>query len=239
MVESSSAWKNLYKWGGAAALGAVAVGIIEILITFLPGGNTTQETARDWFLLFQQNGFMGLRNLGLLNIFLNLLAILTYFNLYAVHRATPQQPYAALAVIFAFLGIGVFFATNRAFSMLALSAQYTAATSDAQRLALESAGQALLSVGQSHTPGTFAAFFLIEFAGVMISWVMLRSKIFSRTAALAGMLGYGMLLVFEFVATFATGLSTMVMLLAILGGIASMLWSILIARRFFQLAKEK
>jgi len=39
---------------------------------------------------------------------------------------------------------------------------YPLATSEAQRTIIASAGQAMLSVGQSHTPGTFMAFFLSE-----------------------------------------------------------------------------
>ena len=154
-MENKPQWQFVYKLGGMAAIGAVLVGVLEIIITFLPGGNTVQETARDWFALFQQNWFMGLRDLGLLNIFLDLLALLIFFALYFAHRESPYQPYAALAVIISLLGIGVFLATNRAFPMLALSWQYAIATTDSQRAVLEAAGQSMLSVGQSHTPGTF------------------------------------------------------------------------------------
>ena len=176
-------WKGIYKLGGIAALGAVLVGILEILITFLPGGNTPQETVLDWFMLFQENPFMGLRNLGLLNIFLNALAILTYLVLYAAHRNTSERPLATLTTLVSFLGIGIFFATNRAFPMLALSNQYALATTDSQRAMLEAAGQSMLSVGASHTPGTFLGFFLVEAAGVLISFVMLHSRIFSKASA--------------------------------------------------------
>lgn len=228
-------WNGIYKLGGAAALGAVLVGIIEIAITFLPGGNAPQETVLDWFALFQANPFMGLRNLGLLNILLNTLAILTYLALYAAHRKGPQQPMAALAAIISYLGIGTFFATNRTFPMLALSQQYATATTEAQRAALEAAGQSMLSVGASHTPGTFLAFSLTEIAGVLISIVMLRSGIFGKVAAYAGIFGFGILLIFEFVSSFVSGLSEATMLLAIFGGLLSMVWYILIARKLFQL----
>jgi hypothetical protein len=231
-------WNVMYKIGGVAALSAVLVGILEIVITFLPGGNTTQETVLDWFMLFQKNPFMGLRNLGLLNIFLNVLAILTYLALYAAHRKNSCQPQAALATIISFLGIGVFFATNRAFPMLALSNQYAVATSDAQRAMLEAAGQSMLSVGASHTPGTFLGFFLVEAAGVLISIVMLRGKIFSKVGAYAGILGFGILLVFEFFSSFVSGLSIVTMLLAMFGGLLNMAWYILIARRLFQLGQD-
>jgi hypothetical protein len=232
-----SKWNGFYKLGGMAALGAVLVGILEIAITFLPGGNVPHETMLAWFVLFQRNGFMGLRDLGLLNMFLNALSILTYFALYATHRKGKDQPYAALAMVVAFLGVGVFFATNRAFPMLALSNRYAAATTEAQRMILEAAGQSLLSVGQSHTPGTFLAFSLSEVAGILISIVMLRNKIFSTVNAYAGILGFGILLIFEFIASFVSGLIVITMILAMFGGLLSMIWYILIARKLFQIDK--
>lgn len=238
-ANKKSNWSIIYKLGGAAAIGAVLVGILEIAITFLPGGNATPETVLDWFQLFQQNPFMGLRNLGLLNIFLNILGIFAYLALYGAHRKTTYKPLAALAALISFLGIGVFFATNRAFAMLDLSQQYTAAASDAQRVIFAAAGQALLSVGASHSPGTFLAFFLAEFAGILISYVMLRGQVFSKTTAYAGMLGFTFLLIFEFISSFFIGLSDAVLLLAMLGGLLSMVWYILIARRLSQMSANK
>jgi hypothetical protein len=234
-----SHWCPIYKISGMAAIGAVIVGIAEIIITFLPGGNTTQETVIDWFQLYQSNVFMGLRDMGLLNMFLNALAILTYSALYIAHRQDRNQPFAMLSMIIAFLGIGIFYATNRAFPMLALSQQYAAATTDAQRTILESAGQTMLSVGQSHTPGSFLGFFFVEVAGVMISAVMLRSRIFSKFTAYAGILGFGMLLVFEFFSSFISGLSTAAMMLAMVGGLFSMAWYSMVARTFFQLGRNQ
>jgi hypothetical protein len=231
-------WSYIYKIGGVAAIGAVLVGVIEIIITFLPGGSPTRKTVVDWFMLFQSNWFMGLRDLGLLNMFLNTLAILTYFALYAAHRQDRYQPFAMLAMIIAFLGIGIFFATNRAFPMLALSQQYAAATTDEQRALLEAAGQSMLSVGQSHTPGTFLSFFFLETAAIFISIVMLYSEVFSKATAYAGIFGFGMLLIFEFLSSFVTGLSVTTMALAMFGGLLSMAWYILIARRLFQLRQN-
>lgn len=231
-------WAGIYKLGGMAALGAVLVGILEILITFLPGGNTPQETVLDWFMLFQENPFMGLRNMGLLNIFLNALAILSYLALYAAHRKTSERPFATLATLISFLGIGIFFATNRAFPMLALSNQYAAAASDMQRAMLEAAGQSMLSVGASHSPGTFLGFFFVEVAGVLISVAMLRGGVFSKVNAYAGILGFAILLVFEYFSSFVSGLTDVTMVFAMFGGLLSMVWYILLARRLFQLGKD-
>jgi hypothetical protein len=232
---SQSQGRQIYQIGGIAAIGAVLVGVLEILITFLPGGNVPHETVFDWFQLFQENWFMGLRDLGLLNIMLNALAVPIFFALYTAHKKDTHQPYAALALIVALLGIGVFYATNRAFPMLDLSNRYAVATTDAQRAVLEAAGQAMLSVGQSHTPGTFLGFVFVEAAGILISMVMLQSKIFSQISAYAGILGFGSLLVFEFISSFVSGLSQAAMIFAMFGGLLSMVWYILIAGRLFKL----
>ena len=204
-------WKSIYKLGAMAALGAVLVGLLEILITFLPGGNSPQETVLDWFMLFQENWFMGLRNLGLLNILLNTLAIPIYFAIFGALRKDIRYPYAAIATIIAFLGIGVFYATNRALPMLELSRQFTLAGTNAERAMLEIAGKSMLAIGESHTPGTFLGFLLAEVAGLLMSIVMLRSNVFSNTAAYLGIFGFSFLLIFEFTSSFLTGLSEAVM----------------------------
>ena len=49
---TNPAWRTLYRVGGMAALGTVLVGLVEIGITFLPGGNTPYKTVFDWFTLF-------------------------------------------------------------------------------------------------------------------------------------------------------------------------------------------
>lgn len=235
--EQESTWKNLYQIGGWVALTTVLVGVVEIGITFLPGGNVVCETVFDWFALFQNNPFMGLRNLGLLNIFFNALAIPTFLALYGVHRQHNSRMLALLAMIVSFIGVAVFYATNRAFAMLDISQQYALATTEAQKAILAAAGQAMLSVGKSHTPGTFIAFFLSEAAGVLISIAMLRGKLFSSLNAYAGILGFGFLLIFEILTSFWLPLQGIAMILAMLGGILNIVWDILLARKLFQLSK--
>ena len=229
-------WAGFYKLSGVAAVLIVLTALLEIILTFLPGGYASSDTVTDWFMLFQNNWFLGLRNLGLLNIVMTLLGIPMFFALYVTHR-NIDPPYSALAMIISFIGVAVFYATNRAFPMLDLSNQYAAATTDAQRAMLLAAGQSMLSVGESHTPGTFIAFFLSEVAGILISFVMLRSKVFSPLNAYFGILGFSLLLIFEVCSSFVPALADVVLIFAMCGGLMSMAWYILISRRLFQLSK--
>ena len=62
-----SNWKSISIMGAISALLAVFAGIVEILISFAPGGSQTPTTVAEWFNLFQENRFLGLRDLGLIN----------------------------------------------------------------------------------------------------------------------------------------------------------------------------
>jgi uncharacterized membrane protein len=234
MELSESNRKTIYKIGGMAALVTVVVAFGEMVITFLPGGNSPVETVFDWFTQLQSNWFMGLRNLGLLNIVMFSLGIPMYFALYTAHRK-GNKAFGALAMVISFIGVAVFYATNRAFSMLELSGQYAQATTETQRSMFATAGQAMLSVGRSHSPGTFISFFLGELAGVLMSVVMLRGKIFSKATALIGIIGFTLLSIFEVCTSFIPVLKEVAMIFAVGGGLLNIMWLILLGRRLFQL----
>jgi len=230
------AWQVFYRLAGVAALVVVVTGIAEIGITFLPGGNVTTETVVDWFQLLQTYPFMGLRNLGLLNIIMVLLAIPVTLAISAAHWRV-NKPLALLAMLISFIGVATFYGTNRAFPMLDLSQQYAVATTDAQRAALIAAGQSMLSVGQSHTPGTFLAFFLAEIAGLMMGFVVLRGGVFGKAVGVIGIVGNASFIVFEVMASFFTGVFSMAMGFALVGGLLSMAWNVLIALGLFRIAQ--
>ncbi|MBP1464152.1 DUF4386 family protein [Candidatus Chloroploca sp. M-50] len=239
MMMAEANWKSIYRLGAVAALLAVVFAVLEILITFVPGGERVAPellTVPLWFARLQANPLLELRNLGLINIFLTMFGVLLSFALFAAHR-TVNPGWAGLALVIAAIGGAVFFATNRSFAMLALSNRYATATDDAQRAALVAAGEAMLAVGESHTPGTFLAFALSLLASLLMAWVLLRGGIFSRASAYVGMLGFGFLLVFEILSVFVPALFDVAMIFAMIGGIASIVWYFMVARRLFQLAK--
>jgi hypothetical protein len=122
--------------------------------------------------------------------------------------------------------------------MLDLSNQYAAATTDAQRASLVAAGQAMLSVGQSHTPGTFIGFFLADLAGIIMSAAMLKSNIFDRATAYLGILGFALLMAFEILVSFVWVLDNVAIALAMLGGLLSTIWYVSSGFRLLRLGRE-
>lgn len=229
---AESDWKGLYKLGGITAL-IVAVGpLAEVLIGFLPGvAGLTQRTVTviDWFTLFQNHWFIGLRNLGLLNIVGAILLTPTFFAIYSALRR-DDEAYGAFGTILFFVGIAIYLAGNRAFSMFSLSLQYTSATTEAQRSLLIAAGQAMLAEAQSRR-----GILLIELASLMVSVVMLRGKVFSKATAYAGILGNALLVVVEIILAFVPTLRGAAMVIAVGGGLSIMTWYLMVGRRLLQL----
>ena len=193
---AGSSCKGLYKVGGTTALITVVVVVAEIAINYFPGvADASQRTVTvvDWFTLFQNHWFVGLRNLGLLNLIGAVLLAPTILAIYAPLRR-DNEAYAAFGTILFFVGTGVYLASSRAFPMLSLSGQYASATTDAQRSLLIAAGQTMLAEGQSR-----AGILVIEFGCLVISAVMLSGKVFSKATAYAGILGNLLLIAFEII----------------------------------------
>lgn len=227
-------WKSLYTFGGITALITVVFPLAEVAISFLPGvAGLSQGTVSviDWFNLFQNHWFLALRNLGLLNLVGAAFLAPTILAVYSALRR-DHEAYASFATILFFVGLAVYFAGSRAFPMLSLSSQYAVATTDAQKELLAAAGQAMLAEGQSR-----AGIPLIEFACLIISLVMLRSGVFSKATAFAGILGNALLIIVEIITIIARALPNAGFVIAACGGLSIVTWYLLVGRRLLQLAR--
>ncbi len=179
---ADSNWKSLYKFGGVAALIVAVLFPIQIIVMI---AYPLPSTVIGYFSLFQSNRLIGLIDLYLLEIPAYALFVPMFLALYAALRRANES-YMALATTLAIIGIAVFLATNNPFSMLSLSDQYAAATTDAQRSLFLAAGQAMLAI---YNGTAFKLSYVFQaVAGITISVVMLWSNIFSRVTAYVGIL---------------------------------------------------
>jgi len=222
----------LYKAGGVAFFLAVLVALSEIAIQFLPGvSEATQhlETVTDWFRLFEEHWFLGLRSLGLLNLIGAAVLTPAVLALYFALRREGEA-WAALGAVLFFVGMAVYFASNRGFAMWALSGQWASAASDAQRAMAEAAGQAMLVEGSNRL-----GLALIDAAGVVFSAVMLSGRVFGRATAFAGIVGNGLMIVFESVMAFVANGRGIGMRIVMLAGICLMAWYLLAGARLLRM----
>jgi hypothetical protein len=157
--------------------------------------------------------------------------------IYVTFRDT-HKAIVTLAVILSLLGVAVYISNNAAIPMFVLQGKYASAATDAQRLLLASAGEAILARGEDFTLGAFTGFILGEIATILVAFAMLSGKVFSKITAYTGILGIGLLTVFTLIATFMPYISDVAMIAAMIGGPLSTIWYILIARKFVQLARK-
>ena len=182
VVTEDSAWKSLYRVGGTCAL-IIAVLLACEIIVFAVWPQPS--TVIGHFTLFRSNWLVGLLDLDLLGMVAYVLFVPVILALYlALRRA--NEAFMAIATALFFVGISVFFATNTAFSLLSISDQYAAATTEAERSMFLAAGQAMLT---TFNVGAFQmSYVIVSAAWLMISAVMLRSSVFGGVAAYSGIL---------------------------------------------------
>ena len=231
-------WKSIYMLGCITTLLIVIGSLLDIIISFALGGDlsTIPKTAIDRFSQFHSNWLLGLYNLDMLNLITTILMIPTYLALYVAHRWV-NIAYVKLALFIFIIGTAVFITNNTALPMLELSKNYFTSTTDAQKTLLAAAGESMLARGAHGSPGAFLGFILSSIASIVMSFGMLKGKIFSKATAYIGILGGTLLLIYLILVTFVPDVETMAMMIATPGGLLSMAWLIMIAIRLFKLGR--
>ena len=202
MRAEAPCWTGLYRTAAVAAA-VTAVVIVLGVAVFLVWPPATSASVAAWFAHFQANLLRGLLDLDLLMLLGNLAAIPIWVaSFVALWRSSPSL--AALAAPLGLVGAATYFSSSRLFEMQALSSQYAAATSAAERAMLEAAGQSMLTTylgafaATTGTPPAFwsfqgtafnVSFVLTAVAGILMSAAMLRSPAFGKLAGYVGMAG--------------------------------------------------
>jgi hypothetical protein len=231
-----STCNGLYRIGGAAALVAAIVFRRNLAAEIGLFGTQAPGSVVGWFALLQSNRLIGLAFLNVFDLADYALVGLMFLALYAaLHRAGKCA--SAIATVCGFVGIAAYFASNTALTMLSLSDQYAAATSEAERSMLLAAGRAALALNQG--TGYYVSLFLLAVAGLVFSVLMLRSAVFGRATAwvglLAGALDLAYCAAFPFVSAAGADLVAVCTLPA--AGLLLMIWHILIGLKLSKLAR--
>jgi len=239
---SNLGWNGLYRAGGIAALLAGVLfrrNIAAEIALFSQHGSPA--SAADWFALLQDNRLLGLVSLNILDVVNYALLALMFLALLAILSPANKSAMASAAA-FGFLGIAVYLASNMALSMLSLSNQYAATTSEAQRAALLGAGEAMLAISRfasAGAPGSagYVSLLLVAAAGLITSLVMLRSRAFNRATAYVGILAAALDLAYCIAYLLLPGVEMLAVFFIPAAGLLLMVWHILIGWRLLRLAR--
>ena len=220
---------TLYRIGAIAALVTVAITVVQIVAGILwppPDFAPTAAAATNILEMAQAHPTLTFVKLDGLMVLDYLLLLVVYVALYAaLRRFDPSL--MALGTALALAAITLYLAVNPAATMLVLAGQYAA--TDATASGVVPAAQAVLANFQG--TAFLVHYIVMGIAGMLVSLVMLRSAVFSRATAIAGIAQGAMMLV---PVTFG-----MVGLLFALGSLVPFIvWFVLVARRLHRLAAE-
>lgn len=225
-----SGWSGLCRAGGVAALILIAYSLATIVQLVVLGGQPA--TAAEAFTLLQNNRILGLLRLDLPTIVAMPLYYFLFLGLFAALRRTDRAS-TMVSTSLAFVGVTLVLATPTALSMVSLSEKYAAATTEAMRIQVQAAGEAILATDIWHGTGALVGGILLQSAAVLISVVMLRSRVFGRTTAYLGILMHGLDLAHIVFGLFLPVAGVVLMAIA---GPFYPIWFLLVGRRLLQLA---
>jgi hypothetical protein len=229
-IEDSS-WRNVSRIGGVAAFISVVCALITMTVIITIGGEPS--TATEYFALLNNDRIVGLLRMDFASV-INLSSYyLMFFGIYTVLRR-ENRAYATLATALAFVGITLWFANHSAFSMISLSDQYAAARTDVERSQLLAAGKAIISSDMWHSTGAIMGGIFLESAAVLISFVMLRSKVFGKVIAWIGILTHGLDLAHIVIGIFSPKVGVILMAVA---GPLILVWLPLIGLKLIKLGR--
>lgn len=187
-MNNSNEWRPLYHLAFLSVILLILIIPVQILIYFL---SPPPSTAEGFLTLFAQNPLKGLLSLDLLYIFNNILMIPLYLAFYQSLK-NHRPALMTLATAFGLIGLAAYFPSNTAFEMLTLSNSYAAASTPLQQQAIVSAAETLLAI---YTGTAFNVYYVLNAVTLLIiSWVMLKTNVYSRAAAIWGLIA-GLLMV--------------------------------------------
>jgi hypothetical protein len=222
----------LFWTGGIAALGLIVYSLSTMVQLLVLGG--PPATAAEAFQVLQSHRIVGLLRLDLPTIVAMPLYYFVFLGLFAALKRTDWAN-AILSTALAFVGVTLLLATPTALSMISLSQKYAAATTDATRTQFLAAGEAILATDIWHGTGAIMGGVLVQSSAVLISVVMLRSSVFSRTTAYLGILMHGLDLARI---VFGLFLPTSGVILMAIAGPLYPVWFFLVGQRLLKLAAK-
>jgi hypothetical protein len=222
----------LYKLGGASALILLIYSLVTMILLVVVGGQP--NNAQEGFTLLQNNRFVGFLRLDGLTI---LVMPLYYPLILAFYTALKKTSglYVLTAAVLGLAGLTLFLATPSAFSWLALSDRYAAATSDIQKNQILAAGETILASDMWHGSGAILGGILLQTGMLLISLRMRNGKTFGQWISYTGIVMFGVDLAHLVIGFIFPPVGIALMVIA---GPLYLIWFPLVAIRFFQLASE-
>ncbi|HVN19379.1 MAG TPA: DUF4386 family protein, partial [Dongiaceae bacterium] len=202
------------------------------ILVFLGGA---PATAQECFAMIQKNVVVAILRLDILTVLVMPVFCVMYAGFYAALRRECWF-LALVSCASAMIGVGLILANASVTSLLYLADQYAAASSEARRMLLLAAGEAVISNDMWHGSAAKMGGLLLQSAGVLISIAMLRSTVFSKLIGYSGLVAHGLDLAHILLGFFWPKVAVLAMGVA---GPLYLLWFPLVAKKLRELSRAQ
>jgi hypothetical protein len=118
--------------------------------------------------------------------------------------------------------------------MVSLSEQYAHAATETEKIQLLSAGQAILASDMFHSNGALIGGIISLCGSIIISFLMLKSRVFNKLTAYVGIFTHGLDLAHILIGFFLPSIGNILMAI---GGSLYLFWFPLVGLRLFQIRR--
>ncbi|MBN1538061.1 MAG: DUF4386 family protein [Anaerolineales bacterium] len=218
-------WKTLFYLAAFAAIYVIILIPIQGIIFIV---SPPPSTVLGFFRLFHENVMIGLINLDLLLTIDYILVLFIYFVLFIV-LSRKEKSLSLIATILGCLSITLYIVSREAtFSMIALSHEYFAATTEMEKAATLAAGKTLLTV---YNGSSFSISYVLGgFTMLLFSIAMLRDALFEKSVPITGLIMGVLMLVPPTVGEAGVWISMISL-------VPTLIWMILMSRWLFRSAR--
>jgi len=161
---------------------------------------------------------------------------LLFYSLFVALKSTDHS-ISIISMILAFAGVTLFLATPSVFSYLYLSDKFSVAITEFQKIQLLTAGESIMASDMWHGTGARIGGLILQTGALLISILMLRSNVFSKSTAITGIATHGLDLTHILIGFFAPSTGNIFMFIA---GPLYLIWFPMVGLRLYnlRLAKE-
>ncbi len=224
---ADSRWIALFRLGCYASYANIVLMILAVVAYLIWPYAPGTSTMEDIFLTLHQERLAGLVALDLFTIIIPPVSLLVMIALYAGLRPVDDG-YALIALVLGAMGVFFWMTARPLAEMIYLSEQYVAATSELAKERYLAAGEALHT--QFNGTSWMLSQFFLAFSGLISSFLMFRSFVFTKTTAYIGI----------FISILALGIFIPEIgpFLSLLATIGAIMWYVLMGRAFYRLGWE-
>lgn len=216
-------WKNLSRIGGIAALIQLGCVITTFVVFAVLGGEPASP--QEYFDILTTNRLAGILRMDFASLVNVILYSVTSLGIYATLHSY-NKPFAGFATVMILLGISFSVSNHSGYTWIHLSDLYSAATTQAQRSQLLTAGQVIYNADWWRSTSGLISGIFMQGGMAFMSMIMLQHRVFSRYTAWAGILSNGLDWVHIFVTLFAPGIGEIILWV---GGVFYFAWYPLLA----------